>query len=46
MKLNQIVANDVLFNQFLANAFILHSLKTPEVVFSGGIKWECWPEMG
>ena len=29
------------FNPFLANAPILYPL-----VFSGGIKWEHWPEMG
>ena len=39
-------------NPFLPNAPILYPLKTPEnlfsgfLVFSGGIKWEHWPEMG
>ena len=37
-------------NPFLANNLILDPLKTPEnfdfMVFSGGIKWEHWPEMG
>ena len=38
------------FNPFLANVPILYPLKTSEnqgfLVFSGGIKWEHWPEMG
>ena len=37
-------------NPFLANVPILQPLKTPKtfgfLVFSGGIKWEHWPEMG
>ena len=37
-------------NPFLANNLILDPQKTPEnfdfMVFSGGIKWEHWPEMG
>ena len=39
------------FNPFLSNVPILYPLKTLEktkgfLVFSGGIKWEHWPEMG
>ena len=35
------------FNPFLANVPILYPLKTPENLwFSGGIKWEHWPETG
>ena len=41
----------VTFNPFLSNVPILYPQKTPEknkgcLVFSGGIKWEHWPEMG
>ena len=33
-------------NPFPANVLILYPLKTPEKQrFSGGIKWEHWPEM-
>ena len=40
-----------ILNLFPANVPILYPLKTPEntfgfLVFSGGIKWEHWPEMG
>ena len=39
-----------LLNPLLANVPILYPLKTPEnlgfLVFSGGEKWEHWPEMG
>ena len=38
------------FTPFLANVPILYLLKTKKtidfLVFSGGIKWEHWPEMG
>ena len=34
-------------NPVLADVPILYPLKTPENQrFSGGIKWEHWPEMG
>ena len=34
-------------NPFLANVPILYHLKTKSfLVFSGGIKWEHWPEIG
>ena len=37
----------ILFNPFLVNVPILHLLKTSEQLsFSGGIKWEYWPEIG
>ena len=36
----------VYVNPFPANVPILHPLKTPENLFSGGIKWEHWAEMG
>ena len=32
------------FNPFLTNVTILYPLKTP--VFSEGIKWDYWPEIG
>ena len=39
-----------LINLFLANGPILYPLKTPEnlsfLVFSRGVKWEHWPEIG
>ena len=44
-----------MLNLFLANIYILYPLQTLEnqkfsgwgfLVFSGGIKWEHWPEMG
>ena len=43
--------NVILLNSFLANFSILYTLKIPEnqpkfLVFSGGMKWEHWPEMG
>ena len=48
--------NNVLFRKrfyaikpFVANVLMLYRLKTPEnlfLVFSEGIKWEHWPEMG
>ena len=38
------------FNLFQANVPILYLVKTPEtkgfLLFSGGIIWEHWPEMG
>ena len=36
----------VIFDPFLINVTILCPLKTPEkTIFSGGIKWEHWPDV-
>ena len=37
----------VIFDPFLISVTILCPLKTPEkTIFSGGIKWEHWPDVG